>query len=649
MTEKGLGRGAWGLGRTAKAYIGSDPGRGAVREGSSLQQGRGAWGVGPGQEVKAQRQVLVSLLLLPRPQAPRPRPFLALCAMLCALLVTSSAHAAMIDIDIPDVSDAVANNIRAFLSLTRYAERKDLTPETVGRLQRRIVTETRAALEPLGYYDPTVAYKVVQDGEHWKVTINVQPGRPVRLSEVNINVTGPGAHDRPMREVQAQDSLKPGLRLNHGSYERVKGELVRTAKNEGYLDAHLTKSELVVDRAERRANVVLEMETGVRYVYGAIDISQDVINEEPMRRLLRMQPGDPYTLDSLLRTQYVLDDSQYFSTVDIESDEPDRTAHTVRMTISAEPKRRHRYGASLGFGTDTRVRGRFSWENRRVNRDGHRFRAELLGSSLIKEITGRYSIPVFDVALEKLEFSATLKDEERSQLRSKLAEVGASLTQVRGRWQRVLGVRLSNEKTIEPTTGQHTDFYIIPSISYSTLPSYIVGHKTRPYYLFAELRGSPETLGSDASFLQLRLQGERVLDLSDLWHVRARAELGLSWILDSSTLPASQRFFAGGERSVRGFGLNELSPLNQFGEKVGGEYLAVGSVEIQRDLPRNFGVAAFYDIGNAFDDLSDPMEYSVGVGVRYHIAVASFGLDIAQPLSESGRNPKLHLYIATEF
>ena len=608
-------------------------------------------GAGPGQEARRDARVLVSLLPKPQaPQAPRPRPFFALrVALLCALLITSSAHAAMIDIDIPDVSDAVANNIRAFLSLTRYAERKDLTPETVGRLQRRIVTETRAALEPLGYYDPTVAYKVVQDGEHWKVTINVQPGRPVRLSEVTINVTGPGAHDRPMREVQAQDSLKPGLRLNHGSYERVKGELIRTAKNEGYLDAHLTKSELVVDRAERRATVVLEMETGVRYAYGAIDIAQDVINEDPMRRLLRMQPGDPYTLDSLLRTQYVLDDSQYFSTVDIESDEPDRTAHTVRMTISAEPRRRHRYGASLGFGTDTRVRGRFSWENRRVNRDGHRFRAELLGSSLIKEVTGRYSIPVFDVALEKLEFSATLKDEERSQLKSKLAEVGASLTQVRGRWQRVLGVRLSNEKTIEPTTGQRTDFYVIPSISYSTLPSYIVGHKTRLYYLFAELRGSPKTLGSVASFLQLRLQGERVLDLSDLWHVRARAELGLSWLLDSSTLPASQRFFAGGERSVRGFGLNELSPLNQYGEKVGGEYLAVGSVEIQRDLPRNFGVAAFYDIGNAFDDLGDPMEYSVGVGVRYHIAVASFGLDIAQPLSESGRNPKLHLYIATEF
>jgi len=581
--------------------------------------------------------------------APGPLALLSALLSLCILLLICGPALASIEVEIPEVTEEVANNIRAFLSLTRYADRKDVTPEIITRLQRRIVSETRDALEPLGYYDPTVEYNIAHDGEKWKFTINVQLGRPVRLSEVTIDIEGPGRNNRSLQELMTQDSLKPGLRLNHGSYEHVKGELVRTAKNEGFLDAHLTKSDLIVDRGERRATVTLAMETGERYRYGAIDIEQEVINDEPMRRLLRMQSGDPYTLDSLLRTQYVLDDSQYFSSVDIESGEPDRDAHTVPITISAGPRRKHRYGASLGYGTDTRVRGRFTWENRRVNDDGHRLRVDLLGSSVIKEITGRYSIPVFDVALEKLEFTTTAREEEKSQLTSKVVEVGSSLTQVRGRWQRVLAVKLSNEKTIEPTAGQRTDFYVIPSISFSTLPSYITGRRARPYYLFAELSGSPETLGSDASFLQLRLQGERVFDLSSLWHLHTRAELGLSWVAETSQLPASQRFFAGGERSVRGFNLNELSPLNQYGEKVGGEYLAVGSIEIQRDLPRNFGVAAFYDIGNAFDNLHDPMEYSVGIGGRYRIAVATFGLDVAQALSEKGRSPKLHLYISTEF
>jgi translocation and assembly module TamA len=78
--------------------------------------------------------------------------------------------------------------------------------------------------------------------------------------------------------------------------------------------------------------------------------------------------------------------------------------------------------------------------------------------------------------------------------------------------------------------------------------------------------------------------------------------------------------------------------------------MASGTIEVVRDLPRNFGLASFYDIGNAFDDFSDPqLEYSAGVGLRYNVAVASFGVDLAQPLSVSGRGPRLHLYISTQF
>jgi translocation and assembly module TamA len=556
---------------------------------------------------------------------------------------------AKIEIAIPNVSDAIQTNVRAFLSLTRYAERDDVTDEVMSRLQRRIVAETRQALEPLGYYEPEVSYEVQKDDELWKVTVRIEPGRPVRLSEVSVEATGPGADDRAIRELIEAEEIKPGLRLNHGTYERVKGSLIRVAKNEGYLDARLTKHDLVIDRFERRASVALEADTGERYHFGEIAIAQDVITDEAMRRLLRMKPGDPFTLDTLLRTQYVLDDTQYFSVVDIESGEPDRETLTVPVTVTAEPSRKHRYAASVGYGTDTKVRGKFTWDNRRVNEDGHKFKLELLGSSIVKDLTGRYAIPVMDIALEKLEFTGTLRDEELGDTESRRAEVGAGLTQVLGRWQRVLQLRLSNERTTETDGTSSENFYLVPSVTYSTLPSYIVGGRRRPYFLSAELRGSPETLGSDASFIQLRMKGERIFDLSELWHLHLRGETGISRIAATSDLPASQRFFAGGEGSVRGFGLNEL-PLNEQGRSGGARNLATGTVEIVRDLPRNFGVAAFYDMGNAFDDFSDPdLEYAAGLGVRYNIAVASFGIDIAQALSESGRSPRIHLYISTQF
>jgi translocation and assembly module TamA len=575
-------------------------------------------------------------------------------AVLLALLPLAAVQAS-IEIVIPEQTEAVQNNIRAFLSLTRYAERDDLTAETMSRLQRRIVAETRSALEPLGYYEPEVTYDAKQDGDNWRVTIHVRPGRPVRLSEVSVTATGPGANVREIREVIDAQELKAGLRLNHGTYERVKGTLLRAAKNEGYLDARLTKNDLVIDRLERRATATIELDTGKRYSYGEIKIAQDVINDDSMRRLLRMQQGDPYTLDSLLRTQYTLDDSQYFSSVNIETGTVDREALTVPVTVTAEPNRRHRFATSLGYGTDTEARGKFTWDNRRVNRDGHRFKVELLGSSVIKELSARYVIPVMDVALEKVEFTGNLVEEEIGDTLSRRNEVGAGLTEAMGRWQRVLFVRLSNETTTEGDGSRNTAFYVFPGISYATLPSYIVGGKPRPYRLYFELRGSPTTLGSDASFVQFRFQGERVFNFAQRWHLDLRSELGVTRIESNRDdqildLPASQRFFAGGDRSVRGFELNELSPRDENGDSIGGKHMATGTIEVTRDLPRNFGVAAFYDIGNAFDDFKEPgFEYSVGLGVRYNIAVASFGVDVAQPLSEPGRNPRFHLYISTQF
>jgi len=585
------------------------------------------------------------------------RRFTRAVATLLALLPLGAAHAS-IEIVIPEATEAIQTNIRAFLSLTRYAERNDLTPETMSRLQRRIVSETRAALEPLGYYEPQVTYEATHEGDKWRVTIHVTPGRPVRLSEVSVTATGPGANEREVREIIDAHALKAGTRLNHGTYERVKGTLLRAAKNEGYLDARLTKNELIIDRQERRATATIEVETGKRYSYGEIKIAQDVIKDEPMRRLLRMQQGDPYTLDSLLRTQYTLDDSQYFSQVSIESGTADREALTVPVTITAQPNRRHRFATSLGYGTDTEARGKFTWDNRRVNRDGHRFKMELLGSAVIKEISARYVIPVMDVALEKVEFTGDLVEEEIGDTLSRRNEVGTGLTQVQGRWQRVLFVRLSNETTTEGDGTRNTAFYVFPGISYATLPSYITGGKPRPYRMYFELRGSPTTLGSDASFVQFRFQGERVFNFWQRWHLDLRGELGVTRVESNRPqdeqildLPASQRFFAGGDRSVRGFDLNELAPRDEVtGDTLGGKHLATGTVEVTRDLPRNFGIAAFYDIGNAFNDFKAPeFEYSVGLGVRYNIAVASFGIDVAQPLSESGRDPKFHLYISTQF
>ena len=84
---------------------------------------------------------------------------------------------------------------------------------------------------------------------------------------------------------------------------------------------------------------------------------------------------------------------------------------------------------------------------------------------------------------------------------------------------------------------------------------------------------------------------------------------------------------------MRGFGFNDLSPIESGSAKVGGRHLLTATVEVIRDLPRNLGIAAFFDAGNAFDSFGDPLQYSAGIGVRLRLPIVTLGIDIAQPLT----------------
>jgi translocation and assembly module TamA len=574
--------------------------------------------------------------------------------VVACLLASTWAHAGVeIELDMEGGTDQMRNNVLAFLSLSRYTTRTDLQDETMDRLTSRIPAEVSKALEPLGYYESTTTYELQKEDpekNNWQVHISIAPGRSVRLSEVDVSVIGDGKDDDRITAELNRALLRPGQRLDHGSYDTWKNNLLRAATSAGYLEAHWVQSDLLIDKAERRAFVTLQLETGARYFFGEISIEQNVIHPDKMQRLLRMHQGDPYDLELILQTQYVLDDTLYFSPAEVSSGTPDPDTHTVPIRITAKANRKNSYTIAAGYGTDTQARGTLSWDRRLVNRDGHSAKLELTGSAIGHEASVRYIMPVRDVALEKLEFTLSNTKEKLADATSYRDEFKTGFTQALGSWQRVLFVKFTNEKSVYPDSEERS-FLIIPGISYATLPNYILGQQQRNYAVSAELSGSPSSLGSGASFLQLLVQGERIFNLSEAWHVRLRGTVGASWLPTSqfAELPASVRFFAGGDNSVRGFALNELSPLDAFGNRVGARNLLVGTTELEHDLPRNLRLAVFYDIGNAIDNFGDELEDSTGIGLRWHLSVASLGLDVAQPLSEKGRGPRLHLHLSTLF
>lgn len=544
-----------------------------------------------------------------------------------------------IAIEVDGVDAEMRRNVLAFLSLERYKGRDDLDETLLERLQERAVGEAQSALRPFGYYEAQVESRVTRTGPTtWKAAVKIVPGPPVIMENVSVQVLGPGAENPQLRELATRLPLREGDRLSHAAYDTIKGNLQRTAATLGYLDAKLTRSELQVDPPNHVARIALTLETGLRYRFGATTVDQQVINETLLRRFVRYNQDDPYDATELLRTQFALDDSQYFATVEVLPGAADRNEHVVPVSIRAEPNRRDRYSAGFGYGTDTALRGTLTWENRRVNSRGHRLRAELRAAQIEQTLEARYVIPIGDPALEKLSFELSYQRSDLGDLDTRTTDFEPSITQVRGTWQRVLFTKFRRTITIVPgtaTTPGSTDIanLPIPGISYASVPRGYLGEALFSRALYVELRGSAAAIGAPADYVQLRVEAERVLDLRPKWHLFLRGQLGASLISSTADLPGTERFFAGGDRSVRGFGFNDLGTRDANGINVGGKHQFTGAVELIRDLPRNFGVAAFVDVGNAFDRFGDPLQHAAGVGFRLRLPVVTIGIDVAQPLT----------------
>ena len=191
------------------------------------------------------------------------RPAIAWCGVLLSLAFAAGAGAAdRIEIDIQGVDREIANNVRGFLTLARYTERDDLTDAQVRRLADRAVDEAADGLRPFGYYEPTIRSRTSRDDPRWIVRLKIQPGEPVRMDEVQVQLQGAGSNEPALLALAPASVLQPGKRLDHAAYDRLRADLLRTAIDLGYLDARLTRRELLVDPPNRKASAFLELDTG---------------------------------------------------------------------------------------------------------------------------------------------------------------------------------------------------------------------------------------------------------------------------------------------------------------------------------------------------------------------------------------------------
>ncbi len=562
-----------------------------------------------------------------------------LLSCLLLLLLTTRALA---EVQLEGLNKEQDSNVRAWLSISRMPE--STSRAALYRHHRRARGEIRSALQALGYYRPEIESRLEIREDGFTARYRIQPGPRTQVRQQQVRFRGEGAD-----ALQAALSLPQlqGQALDHADYAALKDRLLNAALADGYLDAELVVSRLLIDPPQDSADIDLELDTGPRYRFGRIDIRQDILAPEFLANYVHVETGEVFSSSRLLELQLRLSDLDYFESLEVQTDRREGEEALVDVIIETTPRPPQRYQFGIGFGTDTGPRVSAATEFRRLNRRGHRLRNQARIAQTQQQISAQYLIPTGRDIGANWSLQSRYELEKFADADTEEFQIGLARTAIIGPqlWQLSLNYQLENF-TVGELRSQ-TEL-LLPGVSLSIRRADDSLNPRRGYKLFGEVRGAHQDFASSDSFVRSLVQARAILPLGASSRLLMRGQLGYSLVGEISELPLSQRFFAGGDQSVRGYAYQTLGPQNDDGTVIGGKYLSVASVEVDRLLRGDYGAALFYDYGGATDEPLRGLARGVGLGFRWRTGIGMLRVDLAHPLDHPEDRLRLHVGFGAE-
>jgi translocation and assembly module TamA len=575
----------------------------------------------------------------------------AVSGLLLGPAPVSAAEKVRVEID--GLSRDLRNNVLANLSLQEARGDDDLTEERIRRLHTRSEEEIGLALQPFGYYRPTVQATLEREGDTWVARYVVDPGPPLKVTTEDLQIRGAGEQDSGFQELVRDFPLKPGETLYHPDYESGKEALTEYAAENGYLDAAFDTSEIRVDLDRYTADVVLHFSTGPRYLFGPVVFHQNFLNPDLLRGYVTFEQGAPLNVNTLLRLQDALSGSPYFQRVEVIPRQEEAEGLKVPIHVNLTASRPRRWSTGLGYGTETGVRASALLELRRINRRGHRGETELRLSEIEKTFRATYLIPGAYPRTDVLTFSLGYAQFDPASSKSDTFLVGVGRTQARGSWREGFSLNFQRED-FEVGLDSGTAEMLMPQATWSRVKADDRIYTTNGQRIQADFRVADDSVLSNVSFLQAKAEGKVIRSFAGRFRFISRAQLGYTQTDQFRELPPTIRFFAGGDQSVRGYSFQSLGEKDEAGNTIGGKSLVTASAEIEYQFLERWrflekwGVAAFYDAGNALNSLGSSLEQGAGVGLRWVSPIGPIRADVAWALTEPGTPLRFHLTVGPD-
>lgn len=579
-------------------------------------------------------------------------PFFLICLFFTP--VSFAAHYSKVQVEIEGLSPMATPLVESGLSIKAASEEKKLHADRIESLHQIAPTEITTTLEALGYYNSQIESSLLKKDSLYLAHYQVEMGPPTIIQSIHIEIRGVGKNHPELQAIACSSPLKIGEQATHYQYEDTKQKLLGKALQLGFLDARFEENEIQINRDNDTAKIILILDTGPQYRIGDVSFIENIYPPEYVRRYVPFRYGVPYTTEELISLQRSLTETDLFRYVRIDPNLKEAKNYVVPLNITLKPKPKNRYTGSLGYGTDTGARGMFFWEHRRHSHPGHRINAEVQVAKWKKFGNLRYTIPGENPSTDRQVFAFRNTEERfRDAKYSFRSDVGAVQIKKLGPFERMLGLHyLILERYRElPGFPKKNAHYFIPNGGLVYTDIFQKTPTQEGYRLSFALRGAARDLASTTSFAQSELRFKWVTPIPFIPKTRllVRSEVGATAVKHRDKISLSLRYFTGGDQTIRGYGYKSLGPRKKdaYGNEivVGGQYLAVGSIELEQKIYKEFSGAIFFDVGQAMNKWRTRFGRSIGLGVRYATPLGPLRVDVAQalrPITEQKARPRIH-------
>ena len=532
--------------------------------------------------------------------------------------------------------------------LVGYITEVALSPYTAKSENPARLAKVRAdiikALEAMGYYDSKVTMETVE--ENTEIVFHIKSGSQYTIDHIEI-IGFDGPYVLPLTKY---DSLLAQSVLD--AQQQILNEIAQKK----CIYKLSVRHEISLNHDEHTADVRFIVEGEKDAKFGVTEFKgNETIKDKYLFQFLTYREGDCWTARKVERTRSALMGTGLLSrvNVDVPGALPESGYVPITLILQESNPRKIRLGGQYstweGFGVN------LEWRHRNYFGSGEEVSATANASKFLQSLALDFEKPFFLSKRQDLNISVTAKRQDTDAFEEINFDVQNSIDRkLSGHWSVNVGIGFE-ATNIDEKAGDQNTFGLVSfpaQLDFDNRDDPLDPHKG--YNFSYGVRPFFDMLGVSDPFFKHRVTCATYFKLSDSSFdpvLALRSSVGS--ILGSRTadIPASKRFYAGGGGSIRGFGFQEVGPVSEDGDPVGGRSILETTAELRLKFTDTIGAVAFVDAGNVNNetvlDLEEGLYVGAGMGLRYYTSFGPIRFDVATPVNNKERaNQEFQVYIS---